>query len=717
MKKIFTLPEKLVTFIRRTTSVIHLSATCLAIFIIAGMPVVGNAQFVKTFNSIASCTGTGGNLSFSCITKSKTAGRYFIAGTQDASVYMCEIDAFGVVQQEKLVGVNNSTYMLRSMITDADGNIVIVGSLYRAGGYVAFLMKLSPTFNILLHRTYNWDVTGTKSTYFSDIKDAQQTNNYYISGAVYNPSQVGATVLVTVNRNTGNIVTRQGDDGGGINNYDALVLTPTSTSLLPPPVIATGMISTSPALGTFRPRINRHNSSLSFVFGKSYIHDYITDARIYSLSLINDGDSLLNCWHGNISGTVDTKSTGVIKSGVSSLLPGWQKEYIFTPASQPRKILSKVDTASNGYVVEGNWWSGSAYINFGAIGEMILLRTTKNGTPVWSRKIKDVFTNTATHNASFVTDNGSIYAVGFKMATASSPLGTGVVVQIPLSNGAMDTTCSVVQTVTVKDFTFNQPTSVTNTVVNFKDTIIYYPLNCTKSDTLMQCVGCNKLAQLPSSDFLISATMATTIPGYYPVTAFNYNTGFNSQWIIEEIDAFGTYFPGTRYTSSGTFWGSSTTTTFGGYNGTSSSNELSSGYGLFQDCHRYRFRHILSTTNNCGITKSDTSVPHSAYICSVGKAILQIDDKAQNNDAIRMLPNPVTGSSFTIESFSTTKSVVTVKIVDMHGRQVAIKEFTSCLDCTNRYSMDAKQLANGAYTAVILSEGKTTTQKFIVSNK
>ena len=228
MKKSFT-PHEWNALFRQATSLISRYVLLFFCLLIVLPHFSFGQQFVKTYNSSLSCNGPAGNLMFGCITKSKKAGRYFIAGTQDTSIYVCEVDAMGTVLQEKLLDVKNATTVLRSMITDDDGNIVMVGTTY-TGGYSTFLLKLSPAFSILIHRTYNLDATGKTSTYFTDVKDHKFSTTYYISGAILSGNTfdytVGDAMLLQVDRNTGNIVNRITGNAGQVDSYDALVFHP-----------------------------------------------------------------------------------------------------------------------------------------------------------------------------------------------------------------------------------------------------------------------------------------------------------------------------------------------------------------------------------------------------------------------------------------------------------------------------------------------------------
>src|SRR6478735_973924 len=141
----------------------------LALAIISNL---ANAQFVRTYFANSPCTGVNGNLTFNCISKAKN-GNYYIAGLQDTSLYVSEVNALGNVVREKLIGIGSNTYNLRSMITDDDGNIVIVGDT-KASSYpiLAFLMKISPALSVILDKQYdNINNTNFSMVVFDDIKD------------------------------------------------------------------------------------------------------------------------------------------------------------------------------------------------------------------------------------------------------------------------------------------------------------------------------------------------------------------------------------------------------------------------------------------------------------------------------------------------------------------------------------------------------------------
>ena len=436
-------------------------------------------RFVNSYGAASPCSNDSivkvPDIIFNAITRSKkTTATFYVAGVQDSSVYVAEVDALGVVLQQKLVGVNSKTYSLRSMITDDDGNIVIVGAMDLATiastPVRSFVMKISPALSILMHRTYqNLLTTGANQVYFTDIKDNKSGGQYYISGAIRrSTSQTNSDVLLLkVDRNTGNVVAIKSYHAGE-DSYDALVFAPGNIDTSSK-IIATGRLS-HVGTPTMRPWNVIHDNNLNFVSGRKYIQNESTPGRLYSSSLVNDKTDILYAWHGDRSATSDVGiNTGIASFNAGTLVPNWQKEYIITPAQTTRKYLNKVASDPAGYVVEGIWHDNitTSTIDNGALGEMFLLRTDKLGNAVWSRRVKNIMVNSSTHNAAFVVDGNNIFAVGYKI-NPSTFRKEGVIVKLPLFDGTMDTTCAHVQKVAVKIIQSDIADVVANVPVSIK---------------------------------------------------------------------------------------------------------------------------------------------------------------------------------------------------------------------------------------------------------
>ena len=751
MKQYFILPDNNLPGRYKVSGLINFSLV-VAIFLLLATPYLGSAQqYVKTYKAHSPCSQAIGNLEFNCITKTKWATpSYFVAGLQDTSVYVAEVDANGVVLQEKLIGVRSRNYSLRSMITDEDGNIVIVGSATNSYPFVAFMMKISSSLSLIMHRTYNnLNLTSLSQMQFMDVKDAKSENSYYVSGTLRLYSNIGGAdaLLLRMDRNTGAILASNKTNTGQEDGYDAFVFGIGKIGNDPlPAILATGRFSPKSSF-TMRPWLNKHNNALSFSSGTTHIRPMTTAARLYSSSLLldNKGSTVLYCWHGQLNGTASIGvNVGLAAYTESNLATVWQNEYVFSPRTSTYKFLNKIAGDKGGYVAEGNWWDGSTYGQGGGpVGEMILLRTDKNGTPIWSRKINNVLVNQQTHNAAFLIDGNSIFAVG-KKAGSTINSSFGVLVRLPLVDGAMDTSCAPLMTTKVIPLNYNVPAQATNLTVEFKDSTLYNPINCTGTDTITNCnEPCTDTTQL-NADFNLYGGLLAGNNTSFVVLANGFTTTPNSQWIVSRTTTNATNSPdlaGTVYASTvGSGWAiASGGTQFGGYIGSSilSGSEVNTPSASFFIANRYRFRHILSTTNNCGITKTDTVVKTVSMCpgCKVtnggnglvvetekasasgqsrsGVATLQVTEPG--NTSLRVMPNPASTGTISIEYANAAPGAVFISIADMQGKKVAAKQFTTSAKSMNKYAMDVSTLANGMYTISILNNGKTAVQKIVVA--
>lgn len=745
MKKIF---KSLMVSPRERTRTIY--SLCLVLLVGLVLPIASLAQtpFVKTYASYSTCTQTRGNLEFNCITKSKsTTPTYFVAGLQDTSVYVAEINANGVVLQEKLIGVRSRNYSLRSMITDDDGNIVIVGTATNAYPYISFLMKISPALSLVLHRTYNnLLLTGTSQMAFMDVKDLKSENSYYIGGVLRLNTNAGGSdgLLLRVDRNTG-IVQAINKTNAGEDAYDALTfgIERIGTDNLPA-ILATGRFSGSSA-ATMRPWLNKHNNALQFALGNTQIRTTAVSARLYSSSLILDPDNsnVLYCWLGQLAGTANIGgNVGLASYKEFDLSTVWQNEYVFSPQPVNLKLLNKIASDKGGYVAEGNFWNGTLTgQGGGSVGEMILLRVDKNGNPVWSRKINNVLVNSQTHNAAFVIDGGFILSVGKKL-NSTTTFSEGALVKIPLANGAMDTTCASVLKVTVNPVNYNVAAQATNAIPECRNTMVYNPILCTTTDTVTNCnQPCPDTVKL-NADFNLFGGLLAGNNTDFQVYANGFATTPNSQWIVSRTttntasspDLASSVYPSVI----GGTWATATLTQFGGYNGTTSltGSEVNTPTpNSFLIANRYRFRHILSITNNCGITRSDTVVKTismcpgckskdgNKFVVETEKGSAWVTMRKTTESVtlpeqrhFRVMPNPASTGTISIDYTNARPGAVTVKIADIQGKTVAAKQFSNSAKGMNKYSMDVSTLSNGTYTITILNEGNISVQKLVVAN-
>ncbi len=703
----------------------------LALFI---MHSAALAQFVREYNA-----GPTANLKFSCIAKAQS-GNYFIAGIQDTSVYVSEVNSSGNVVREKLVGIGNNAYTLTAMIVDADGNIAIVGNKTLAPKpTMAFLMKLSPALSILLHVTYSNSNT-TEPMGFTDVKDYKTTgansinNAYYVSGYNIGTATGPDAVLMRLDRNTGASLTiYDGQPTANSTNdiYDALWLDSTGNPLFGPSVFVTGRLS-SGNVSTFRPWVTKHNiSTLAFTKGERYLEDIQPTKieRLYNANIIKDGTGILYCWYGNLNGTGYPKAMGLSKVDATTLLPAWQKQYTVTPNFQNFVILTKVAADPQGYVSHGQWWDSVS-----AQGEIFLIRSDKNGLPQWSRQYKNVLNDVSTHNSAFLIDGATIYAIGYKTV---SGFNRGVLIKTPLATGSMDTTCALVLTVQTADSTFRKADSLSKLPLAVTAKTDYYPINCIATGGTKPCDTCLSKTVTLNTDFTLSGVLVGTSPTF-TLTASAYSILNNSQFVVSQVSPT---FPYPDITTPNTVlsipaWGTTTpTTSFINYQG-SDIPATTGNAGVFNSGSLYRVRHIMSTVNNCGVIFKDTTskiillVPglmapktRQLLVIDEGKGYVNLNSYlpakneslitvSKNTGSATIFPNPA--NAFVIFNVADLKEENTIlKIVNGNGQTVGTTRFAN----VKQSAVDIHTWANGLYLYNITSNGKVVAQgKFLVQH-
>ena len=269
----------------------------------------------------------------------------------------------------------------------------------------------------------------------------------------------------------------------------------------------------------------------------------------------------------------------------------------------------------------------------------------------------------------------------------------------------------------------------------------YFPINCTGTNGGTQCTNpCETDTSRLDADFDLVGVIQKGNTTNYLVSAANFSTTPNSQWIVSNTTLVSPYpdvtTPNTVYASNiGTGWAIATSTGFGGYVGTSSvSTEYNVSSLSFLMNKRYRFKHILTSVNNCGITRSDTVVK-TIYMCpgcrnGSGNDMMVETEKASSSGTtrsgashvpamksaeVRIMPNPVNTGTISIEYNNAAPGAVAINIADMQGKTVATKLFTTSVKTMNKYSMDVSTLADGTYTISILNNGKIAVQKIIIA--
>ncbi len=111
--------------------------------------------------------------------------------------------------------------------------------------------------------------------------------------------------------------------------------------------------------------------------------------------------------------------------------------------------------------------------------------------------------------------------------------------------------------------------------------------------------------------------------------------------------------------------------------------------------------------------------PNTPSCCKIGQKTVENNKAvAETNHSVdlKLMPNPVNGSTLVVEYAKKMVKAVSITIADMQGKQLISKPFAArSSNGTIKYSIDVQNLANGTYTLTILGDGNTISQKFVVA--
>lgn len=114
-------------------------------------------------------------------------------------------------------------------------------------------------------------------------------------------------------------------------------------------------------------------------------------------------------------------------------------------------------------------------------------------------------------------------------------------------------------------------------------------------------------------------------------------------------------------------------------------------------------------------TANNSHIENNPFALKQDAQIVKTNRQVSENNSITIYPNPVHDGKLNIDLFTQVSGKASLKIMDIMGHAISVKEFTTCGDCTNTFSIDVNQLPSGMYTAQVIELGKMYTGKFSVS--
>ncbi|MFZ1799780.1 MAG: T9SS type A sorting domain-containing protein, partial [Chitinophagaceae bacterium] len=309
---------------------------------------------------------------------------------------------------------------------------------------------------------------------------------------------------------------------------------------------------------------------------------------------------------------------------------------------------------------------------------------------------------------------------------ASSGVTEGVLVQMPIT-GNMDTICAPKQFVTALTRDYSVKDKIDSLAISMKDTMSYFPIDCIVSQASVSCDSCFTV-KLLSADFQLDGTIHVGNTTNFIVKASSFTNTQNSQWIVSDVDLSTNLDMSPIITGAplGPWGVASPSTTFGGY----PTAETGIGNGFFVQGHKYRFRHILSQTNNCGQLFTDT-VTKVIYMCTScknnkgGFIIIDESNGSQSNtfssatfsnekinlSKAEIYPNPA-NNTITINTEKLEVLNPVLQITTSTGQTIYSLKLNDI-----KHTLNVASWASGSYSYNIFAKGKIIDSgKFIVQH-
>ncbi|MCB9234441.1 MAG: gliding motility-associated C-terminal domain-containing protein [Bacteroidia bacterium] len=157
------------------------------------------------------------------------------------------------------------------------------------------------------------------------------------------------------------------------------------------------------SFSAMRGRVSKFDLNGSQLYTRQYTYGPASTVRLYTSSVLGDGDSLVMTQWGNYSGTSQNFSVGFFKTDTLGTI-GWSKMLDLTGYSQ--ELFRNVTSVPNGYLFSGHTQAP----NF----DLIMVRTDQQGNVLWANAYGGPDTDQLVLNAkdNVIYHQGSIYLVG-----------------------------------------------------------------------------------------------------------------------------------------------------------------------------------------------------------------------------------------------------------------------------------------------------------------
>jgi len=415
-----------------------------------------------------------------------TDGTFFLAASADDQTLVAHVDEDMNVLWSRSVDLSSGQDAITDLRFDSEGMLIGTGN-GAATAVQCFAFKMNPADGQILWRSM---LNSPINSYFTRILEKKSGDNYLLFGQT--DANAGGTgcdaLLMEVERNTG---TRLWDRHYHLGSCEVFSDVFIEDSL----IYTCGRYNLdNGGQAGFRSVVTVLDLAGDVQWTKHYIHD-TGAARTYSTGMLRDTGGIVVMGYAVPSGTVLANARPTLMKIDDSGNGKWQWRYELSGGSEgySNKLLSLPD----GYLV------GGTFIRPGAAGrEILLIRTDKNGEPIW---YKTFGINGEDRLSDMILSGDRIYLIGRRQ---SGPIFDILVGKLNL-DGEVESPCdyakplgkSAQQIVPAPSFVHNLqsievnhnyatggPVSVVNTTLT-PENICFQGCPCEKPDVVWSAVA------------------------------------------------------------------------------------------------------------------------------------------------------------------------------------------------------------------------------------
>ncbi len=407
-------------------------------------------------------------------------GNFYVKGYRNDSILLSKITPSGLQIWSRSLKVSTQIReKLFDLALDSEGHLIGCGtSGTTPSNRVGFIFKYDPISDLLL-----WSRQFDSQLRINGLLEPSSTGDYLVYGVKWFSPAPGIAedpFILSIDRTTGNL-------SGDVNNAFTSVGTTdnfTSAVTFDNAIYAGGIFNINGTAPGARGAISKLDLQGNLQWAKIYLTAPNTNSIISGSSLIQDQDSLISLYHGDLESPNISNELYLSKVDIDGNL-GWAKTY--QVPTMGNLISHQVLSTSDGYLLTAR--SNSLPFN------IILIKVTKTGTLQWAK----VFTaagNETSYEVNINQDyllvqNDRIYLSG-KIKETSSTNGNIMLVKMDL-DGGISTTCPFLSDIPVNETPIPNPFSEAVNLTAYTSTVTLSTPASTISSlnliTAQSCIG------------------------------------------------------------------------------------------------------------------------------------------------------------------------------------------------------------------------------------